>query len=69
MEKQAVYLGATGWVRNLPDGRVEAVIEGTSDVVERMTSWCREGPRSAQVTDVTVETESVEGFEEFEIRY
>jgi acylphosphatase len=48
----AASLGLTGWVRNLPDGRVEAEIEGEKDVVERMIEAMRKGPRFAQVTDL-----------------
>jgi len=46
-------LGLTGWVRNLPDGRVEAVVEGPRERVQRFVTWCGAGPPSAKVTDVT----------------
>ena len=46
-------LGLTGWVRNLPDGRVEAVVEGPRERVEGFVTWCGSGPPSARVTDVT----------------
>lgn len=42
-------LGLSGWVRNVEGGGVEAVFEGTESVVERMLSWCREGPPLARV--------------------
>ena len=60
--------GVTGWVRNLPDGRVEAVFEGDADSVERMVRWTRRGPSSARVTSVAVSDEPVEGLAAFEIR-
>jgi acylphosphatase len=47
--KTARSLGLTGWVRNLPDGRVEAVLEGESDAVESMLAWCRTGTPPARV--------------------
>ncbi len=50
--------GLAGWVRNRPDGRVEAVFQGASDVVERMLTWCREGPPLAVVTSVEVTEEA-----------
>jgi acylphosphatase len=48
----AQLIGVTGWVRNLPDGRVEAVFEGVSDKVERMIDWCREGSPMSRIERV-----------------
>ena len=45
----AERLGLSGWVRNIEGGGVEAVFEGTESAVERMLSWCREGPPLARV--------------------
>ena len=63
---EARALGVAGWVRNLGDGRVEAVFEGPVAAVERMVSWCRQGPPRAVVTDVTIDRdekpESLAGF-------
>jgi acylphosphatase len=59
----------TGWVRNLPDGRVEAVFEGAADQVEGLIDWCREGPEGARVDGVEVSEEDPEGLEGFEVRY
>lgn len=61
--------GVGGWVRNLDDGRVEAVFEGARDAVEACIAWCREGPRYARVTDVDVEWQEPEGLAEFEVEY
>lgn len=46
--------GLTGWVRNLPDGRVEVVCEGTKEGVERLMAWLWHGPPSAHVSDVAI---------------
>jgi acylphosphatase len=66
--EQAVALKLTGWVRNLSDGRVEAVFEGNPESVERMLAWCRTGPPAASVTGVEIATEPLEGLTDFEIR-
>lgn len=59
----------SGWVRNLPDGRVEAVIEGEPAAVEATIDWCRRGPDMARVDRVKVREEPTSGdFESFEIR-
>ncbi|TSD09626.1 acylphosphatase [Haloglomus irregulare] len=60
--------GVDGWVRNRPDGRVEAVFEGPPDAVEGMLDYCHEGPSRARVEDVQVEYEPPEGATGFEIR-
>ena len=63
---EAKKRGLSGWVRNLPDGRVEAVFEGSPESVDTMISWCNLGPRAAAVIDVGVIYEEVEGIEGFE---
>lgn len=65
---EARKLGLSGWVRNLPDGRVEAVFEGTKEAVETIISWCDRGPAPAWVRDVEVEYREPEGIEGFEAR-
>jgi acylphosphatase len=53
--------GATGWVRNLPDGRVEAHVEGDAEAVTRVERALRTGPRGARVHTMTVDVEDVSG--------
>jgi acylphosphatase len=53
--ERARSLGLAGWVRNNPDGTVEAVFQGDRDRVESMLAWCRRGPAAANVEDVEVE--------------
>lgn len=57
-----------GWVRNLSDGRVEAVFEGPPERVDAMVQWCRSGPVFAEVSDVEVHAEPPEGLRGFAIR-
>ena len=64
--QQARQRGVAGWVRNLPDGRVETVFEGARDAVDALIDWCRRGPRMAQVADVEVAWEEPEGLAEFD---
>lgn len=64
----ASQLGLTGWVRNLPDSRVEAVFEGAREIVEEMVRWCHSGPPAAVVKSVVVEYEPPEGLRGFEVR-
>ena len=66
--ERAEALGLAGWIRNLPDGRVEAVFEGDGDRVEEMVSWCEDGPPDAQVQDVCAKNEEPEGLRGFEVR-
>ncbi len=55
--------GVEGWVRNLPDGRVEAVFEGSRPAVQRMISWCYSAPSHAEVEKVEVAWEDPTGKE------
>jgi len=52
--QQAQRLGLLGFVRNLTDGDVEAVAEGPPEVLEQFIDWCRRGPPSARVDEVSV---------------
>lgn len=67
MVRQARALGATGWVRNRPDGSVEAVVHGNPQVVDAMIEWAHRGPPDAIVRDVTV-TDSDGEYDRFETR-
>ena len=60
--------GVSGWVRNLPDGSVEAVFEGPAGAVDALVEWSRHGPRLAVVKDVRVQAEPPEGITGFQIR-
>jgi acylphosphatase len=61
--------GIDGWVRNRPDGAVEAVFEGEAAAVEELVAYCRRGPSWAQVTRVDVIEEVPEGEQGFRVRY
>lgn len=60
-------LGVAGWVRNLSDGRVEAVFEGAPDSVEAAVAWCRRGPEHAVVESVEIAEEAYEGLRGFRV--
>lgn len=66
--RMAASRGVSGWVRNNPDGTVEAAFEGESDAVEAMVSFCREGPRGAAVERVDVSEEEPQGDAGFRVR-
>lgn len=67
---EAKKRGVTGWVKNLPDGRVEAVFEGEEDAVKEMVDFCHEGSRAASVSNVEVEWGDYKGeFSGFDVRY
>jgi acylphosphatase len=67
---EAKKLGVKGLVRNLSDGRVEAVFEGKEREVKALVEFCKRGPLGARVTDVHVVMENYTGeFKDFEIMY
>jgi len=67
---KAKRLNITGWIRNLPDGRVEAVFEGESTEVEKMLAFCSRGPANAYVVSMDVRRQEWKGeFENFTVRY
>jgi acylphosphatase len=68
--ERASVLGLAGWVRNLPDGAVEAVVEGPPDSVEALVDWCRTGPPHARVDSIDIEDEEPKGEEPpFRVRH
>ncbi|MDI6592006.1 MAG: acylphosphatase [Patescibacteria group bacterium] len=69
-QEKAKILGITGWVRNLADGRVEAVFEGEKEKVQDLIEWAKRGPIGAKVTELKIEWQEYQGeFKDFEIRY
>ena len=65
--REAESRGVAGWVRNRPDGLVEAVFEGSTEAVDSMVHWCRHGPRGARVERVQVSEEEAAGSREFRV--
>ena len=69
-KQKAEQLGITGWVRNTPDGCVEAIIEGEEQQVKKMIEWCHEGPPLATVDKVEIKNQSpTNGFDGFSIKH
>ena len=69
-KKVAEQLNLTGFVKNLSDGRVEAVFEGSDDGVRKAVQWCHKGPFGAKVKDVDATYSKFKGeFKEFKIKY
>jgi acylphosphatase len=66
--RRAESHGVAGWVRNCPDGTVEAWFEGPREGVEAMVEWCRRGPRGAVVEQAGVEEVEPRGLSGFDIR-
>ena len=66
--RRAQSRGVAGWVRNRPDGTVEAVFEGDAAEVDSLVAFCREGPRGAFVERAETEREQLEGLVRFDIR-
>lgn len=66
--REAERAGVAGWVRNRPDGAVEAVFEGPRDAVEALVAFCRTGPPRAEVEGAAVDVEEPEGLSGFRVR-
>ncbi len=66
--REAARRGVAGWVRNCPDGTVEAVFEGPPDAVSALVAWARKGPAQAVVDDVQTFEETPEGSTGFTVR-
>jgi acylphosphatase len=68
VRREAAERDVAGWVRNCPDGTVEAVFEGASEAVDALIESCRRGPGQADVEQLDVAEEDPEGLEGFEVR-
>jgi acylphosphatase len=66
---QAAVLDIKGWVKNLHDGRVEAVIEGEKNKVTQMIKKLKNGPSFARVDDFEIEEQKIDDFSDFEIKF
>ena len=60
-QQEAMRLGLAGEIRNLPDGHVEAVVEGPKERIEEFIEWCKRGPPSAEVEHVGVRWSAARG--------
>ena len=66
--RRAEAAGLAGWIRNTPEGAVEAVFEGEPEAVDELVDFCRRGPSRAEVALVDVEEEQPERLSGFEVR-
>ena len=67
--RAAERIGVNGWVRNRPDGTVEAVFEGESEKVDQAIDWCGKGPPMASVSDIVIDEIGYTGeYKDFSIR-
>ena len=68
-QKVALDNNVTGWIRNLEDGGVEAVFEGTKEDIDKVVEWCHQGSSAAFVSNVEAKEEnSLSNFDKFEIK-
>ena len=68
--EEASALGLTGWVRNCPDGRVEAIFEGEINKIDQILEWCKKGPPGAVVRNIETIWEQATGeYDSFSIKY
>ena len=68
LQREAKRRELQGWVRNLEDGRVEAVIQGFESEVNALVGWCRKGPLHAAVSAIEVVRRPIEAFHGFDLR-
>jgi acylphosphatase len=68
-ERQAQRLGVTGWVRNLPDSRVEVLACGDEEQLDALLSWLWQGPANARVSDVCSDAVETQNWAGFNVRY
>ena len=70
MRERARSLELKGWVRNLPNWTVEAVVQGERELLDKIVEWCHVGPPAASVDDVSKEPAEIdEGLTSFQVRY
>lgn len=67
-QAKATELGLTGWIRNLPDGRVELQAAGERSKLQALVNWCSDGPRDAHVSGIDQRWDTGPGFPGFQIR-
>jgi acylphosphatase len=69
IRRKAYQLGLKGWARNLRDGRVEIIVEGEEEMIDRIIQWCHRGPTGAYVSKVNMEKAEATGeFQRFTIK-
>ena len=68
VRQEAAARGVAGWVRNCPDGTVEAVFEGDPDAVDALVAFCRSSPGASKVASLDVAREELESLTGFEVR-
>lgn len=66
-QEQAIQLDITGWVRNLPDGRVEVLACGEKYAINKLHTWLQHGPRLAEVTDLSYEELPWQAYARFDV--
>lgn len=68
IKDNAKILGLTGWVRNKPDGKVEAFFEGEEDLIKKVLDFCKKGPGLAEVTNIEIKKGVYQGqYNSFEV--
>lgn len=65
VKRKARFLGLTGWIKNLPDNRVEALFSGPKDKIEEAVSFCKKGPFLSEVKHVEIQWEEEQSFDDF----
>lgn len=68
-KNKADELGISGWVKNLADGRVEAVFEGEKNKVKKMIDWCYKGSSASKVEKIEVNKQKEQDLKGFQIKY
>lgn len=66
-KEKALELALNGWIKNTPDGSVEATVSGSDEGVQQFVAWCRQGPPRAEVSHVSVTPKPDSGFNGFEV--